>query len=136
VIVGWSVQKGNFADFVCWRIASGGLSGGDVFVRSLDGEALNLFRKEIEEFMRKNLLIIAVFCCLEMPCFPLALPAQTIVTGGFSGTITDPTGATVPGATLTLTSNTTGDTYSAVSSSTGAYVFSLLKPGDYRLMAK
>jgi outer membrane receptor protein involved in Fe transport len=65
-----------------------------------------------------------------------AARAQTIVTGGFSGTITDPTGATVSGAALTLTSNTTGDTYSTVSSPTGGYVFSLLKPGDYTLTTK
>src|SRR5271155_2088143 len=62
--------------------------------------------------------------------------AQTIVTGGFSGTITDPTGASVSGATLTLTSNTTADTYSTVSSALGGYGFSLLKPGDYTLTAK
>src|SRR5260370_7256859 len=86
--------------------------------------------------MRKNLLIIALFCCLKMFCFPFLLPAQTIVTGGFSGTITDPTGATLPDVTLTLTSNTTADTYSSVSSATGGYVFSLLKPGDYTLTAK
>ena len=86
--------------------------------------------------MRKNLLIIALFCCLAMLCFAFVLPAQTIVTGGFSGTITDPTGATLPGVTLTLTSTTTADTYSTVSSSTGGYVFSLLKPGDYTLTAK
>jgi hypothetical protein len=85
--------------------------------------------------MRKNLLIIALFCCVKMFCFPFVLPAQTIVTGGFSGTITDPTGSTVPGATLALTSNTTGDIHSTVPSSTGAYVFSPLKPGDYTLTA-
>src|SRR5260370_37750179 len=86
--------------------------------------------------MRKNLLIIALFCCLKMFCFPFLLPAQPIVTGGFSGTITEPTGATLPDVTLTLTSNTTADTYSSVSSATGGYVFSLLKPGDYTLTAK
>jgi outer membrane receptor protein involved in Fe transport len=62
--------------------------------------------------------------------------AQTIVTGGITGTISDPAGASVPGATLTLTSNTTADTYSTVSSSIGGYAFSLLKPGDYTLTAK
>jgi hypothetical protein len=62
--------------------------------------------------------------------------AQTSVTGGISGTILDPTGASVSGAALTLTSNTTADTYSTVSSSTGGYVFSLLKPGDYTLTVK
>ena len=71
-----------------------------------------------------------------MLCFPFVLSAQTIVTGGFSGTITDPTGATLPGVTLTLTSITTADTYSTVSSPTGGYVFSLLKPGDYTLTTK
>ena len=92
--------------------------------------------EEIEGIMRKNLLIIALCCCLAMLCFAFVLPAQTIVTGGFSGTITDPTGATLPGVRLTLTSTTTADTYSTVSSSTGGYVFSLLKPGDYTLTAK
>jgi Outer membrane efflux protein/Carboxypeptidase regulatory-like domain len=85
--------------------------------------------------MRKNSLI-TVLSCLAVFCSPFVLPAQTIVTGGFSGAITDPTGATLPGATLTLTSNTTADTYSTVSSPTGGYVFSLLKPGDYTLTAK
>jgi Carboxypeptidase regulatory-like domain len=60
-------------------------------------------------------------------------PAQTIVTGGFGGTITDPTGASVPGVTLTLTNSGTGDSFSTVSSATGVYTFSLLKPGDYTL---
>ena len=86
--------------------------------------------------MRKNLFVVALLYCLAMLYFVVVLPAQTIVTGGFSGTITDPTGATVPGVTLTLTSNTTGDTYSTVASSTGTFVFSLLKPGDYTLTAK
>jgi outer membrane receptor protein involved in Fe transport len=86
--------------------------------------------------MRKNLFITVLSCCLAVLCSPFVLPAQTIITGGFSGTITDPTGATLPGATLTLTSNTTADTYSTVSSPTGGYVFSLLKPVDYTLTAK
>ena len=58
-------------------------------------------------------------------------PAQTIVTGGFGGTITDPTGASVPGVTLTITNSATGDSFSTVSSAAGVYTFSLLKPGDY-----
>jgi len=86
--------------------------------------------------MTKKFLNTALLTTLLCFCFALSLPAQTIVTGGFSGTITDPTGAIVPDATLTLTSNTTADTYSTVSSSTGGYVFSLLKPGDYTLVVK
>jgi hypothetical protein len=112
------------------------VSGGGVFVEVMTDKRLIYFEKGDRKFMTKNLLIIAIFCCLPMLCFPFALSAQTIVTGGFSGTITDPTGATLPGVTLTLPSTTTADTYSTVSSSTGGYVFSLLKPGDHTLTAK
>lgn len=59
--------------------------------------------------------------------------AQTIVTGGLSGTITDPSGAAIASATLTLKSSATGETFSTSSSATGEYQFSLLKPGEYTL---
>src|SRR5580693_2646100 len=62
--------------------------------------------------------------------------AQTIVTGGLSGTVNDPSGASVAAAALTLTNNATADTYSTVTSAVGGYVFSLLKPGDYTLVVK
>jgi Carboxypeptidase regulatory-like domain/TonB dependent receptor len=64
-----------------------------------------------------------------------ATPAQTIVTGGINGTVTDASGAVVPGVALTLTNNATGDVFNTTSTSTGGYVFSLLKPGDYTLKA-
>jgi outer membrane receptor protein involved in Fe transport len=86
--------------------------------------------------MTKKSLNTPFLSILFFFCAALSLPAQTIVTGGFSGTIADPSGSIVPGAALTLTSDTTGDTYSTVSSSTGGYVFSLLKPGQYTLTAK
>ncbi|HTZ47132.1 MAG TPA: carboxypeptidase regulatory-like domain-containing protein [Verrucomicrobiae bacterium] len=65
----------------------------------------------------------------------IATPAQTIVTGGINGTITDASGAVVPGVALTLTNNATGDVFNTTSTATGGYVFSLLKPGDYTLKA-
>jgi len=77
--------------------------------------------------------VMAVLLCLFLAC---AASAQTIVTGAISGTVTDPTGAIVPEATLTLTSATTGDTFSGTSTSTGGYSFSLLKPGEYTLVVK
>jgi len=92
------------------------------------GERNTMRNKKFVKYLSLLPLMMLVICG--------AASAQTIVTGGFSGTITDPTGATVSGAALTLTSNTTGDTYSTVSSSTGGYVFSLLKPGDYTLTTK
>jgi Carboxypeptidase regulatory-like domain/TonB-dependent Receptor Plug Domain len=86
--------------------------------------------------MTKKLLKAAMLSILCLLLLASTSPAQTIVTGGFSGTITDPTGAVVPGVSLTLTSSNTGDVFTTVSSATGGYTFSLLKPGDYVLTAK
>jgi hypothetical protein len=36
--------------------------------------------------------------------------AQNIVTGGISGTVTDPSGAVIPSTTVNLKSNSTGET--------------------------
>ena len=77
--------------------------------------------------------VVAILLCLFLTC---TASAQTIVTGGFSGTITDPTGAIVPEATLTLTNSSTGESFVSTSTATGGYAFSLLKPGDYALVIK
>ncbi len=51
------------------------------------------------------------------------------------GTVTDQTGAAVPGAKLTLTQTETGYVYNGVSNATGGYVFSGLNIGTYTLKA-
>ncbi len=66
-----------------------------------------------------------------MCLFTMTALAQT--TGSVGGTVTDPNGATVAGATVTLTSNTTGAERSAVTSSTGAFDFQALLPGRYTI---
>jgi hypothetical protein len=83
--------------------------------------------------MTKKFYKTAVLSILCLFLLAFHSPAQTSVTGGIIGTITDPSGASVPGVTLTLTNISTGDVYTTVSSSTGGYAFSLLKPGDYTL---
>ncbi len=52
-----------------------------------------------------------------------------------SGTITDPTGAVVPGATVTLKNSGTQATRSAVTGQQGTYQLSELPPGTYSLTA-
>lgn len=84
--------------------------------------------------MRNKLIIMVVLSCATILQIPLGVWAQTIVTGGFSGTITDPTGATVPNAAASLTSEATGDIASSVTGANGEYAFSLLKPGEYTLI--
>src|ERR1700677_354965 len=57
--------------------------------------------------------------------------AQNIVTGGISGTVTDPSGAVVPGAKVNLKNKNSGETQKTTSNASGVYSFSLLKPGPY-----
>jgi hypothetical protein len=58
---------------------------------------------------------------------------QSNIAGDIAGTVTDPTGAAVVGAKVTATSKDNGAAATAATSTTGAYRFSLLKPGLYAL---
>ena len=58
---------------------------------------------------------------------------QTTTTGELSGTVTDPTGAVVTDATVTLQSATTGATSTQKTNATGYYKFSFLQPGSYKI---
>ena len=55
--------------------------------------------------------------------------------GSIAGTVTDNSGAIVPGVTLTLQNQATNLTYSATASDTGAYSFLNLPVGTYSLAA-
>jgi hypothetical protein len=65
----------------------------------------------------------------------MVLSAQTHQ-GTVRGNVVDPTGAVVPGATVTVTNNDTGQTATAESSVIGAYVLQGLEPGTYRLQTR
>jgi hypothetical protein len=71
--------------------------------------------------------------------FVVALTAPIEMFGQFnaslSGTITDQTGAIVPGATVTLKNTGTQASRSAVTGQQGSYQFSELAPGSYSLVA-
>src|ERR1700735_2113502 len=62
---------------------------------------------------------------------PTLASAQSVVTGGLTGIVTDPTGSVIVGATVNLKNQSTTETQSATTGSTGAYQFTLLKPGIY-----
>jgi hypothetical protein len=57
--------------------------------------------------------------------------AQTAATGALGGTVTDPSGAVVPGATIQVTSQTSGEARTAQSGARGGYLVPLLPPGNY-----
>ncbi len=58
------------------------------------------------------------------------------VQGVITGTITDPTGAVVPNATVTITNVGTNASQSATTGGDGSYRFSLVPPGTYTLEIK
>ena len=59
------------------------------------------------------------------------LVAQTQSTGDVAGVVTDPSGAVVPDAKISLKDNTKGNSQDAVTDRNGSYRFYLLPPGSY-----
>jgi outer membrane receptor protein involved in Fe transport len=74
------------------------------------------------------LLAVAAVLCFAMPM----AQAQTATTGQIVGVVTDPSGAWVVGAKMTLTSDA-GVRRETETGSDGRYTFPLLEPGVYRL---
>jgi hypothetical protein len=74
----------------------------------------------------------ALLVCL-MALFVSISPvlAQSATTGALTGTVTDPSGAIISGATVAATSLATGQSRDTTTDSSGSYRFSLLPPGDY-----
>src|SRR6202453_1271397 len=64
----------------------------------------------------------------------LSLFAQTTIsTGSIQGTVTDPSGAVVGGAKVTITNKATGQTFATSTSSSGTYASGALTPAEYQL---
>jgi hypothetical protein len=57
-------------------------------------------------------------------------------TSTIRGTVTDPQGRVVPGASVTLTNQETSATRSMKSGDAGAFVFDLITPGEYRVQVE
>ena len=55
-------------------------------------------------------------------------------TGSITGTVTDPTGAVVSGATVTATNTATGAVRTATTTSSGSYTISSLSPAPYQVV--
>jgi hypothetical protein len=71
--------------------------------------------------------------------FALALIAEaqtTISTGSIQGTVTDPSGAVISGAKITITNKATGQVLSTTTTAAGAYTSGPLVPEDYLVRAE
>jgi len=59
-----------------------------------------------------------------------------LYSGSLSGVVTDPSGAVVPGADVTLTDTQKGFNYKATTNATGRYLLRPLPPTNYSLNVK
>src|ERR1051326_4392745 len=85
--------------------------------------------------MRNARFWFAFILCISFTTFSL-LPAgaqSTIATGSIQGTVTDPNGAVVPGASVTITNKATGQVSKVTTSGSGTYASGALAPGEYEV---
>jgi len=78
-----------------------------------------------------SLFIMSVFAFLATS----PVWAQTGSTGALTGTVTDPSGAVVPGVDIAVTNEATGEVRRTITSNAGVFSLPLLAPGSYRLEA-
>ncbi|HEV2325442.1 MAG TPA: carboxypeptidase-like regulatory domain-containing protein [Terracidiphilus sp.] len=81
----------------------------------------------------KNRKYSSHFVLLGLFLFLPAAWAQ--FSGTVTGTVTDPSGAVVPKAKLTLTNDNTGQSATATTNASGVYTFPSMAPGDYHITA-
>ena len=78
-------------------------------------------------------LLLALLVGTLLVWYSTPMRAQTLISGEVTGTVTDPSGAVVPNATVTLKSNETGQSRTATTNSNGYYRFPLQQPGNYTI---
>ena len=88
--------------------------------------------------MLRNFPRASSFWCLALSTVVLSasitLGAQTTIsTGSIQGTVTDPSGAVVGAARVTIANKSTGQSISTLTSSSGTYASGALTPGDYQV---
>jgi Carboxypeptidase regulatory-like domain len=88
---------------------------------------------------RPSIAVISILTIALIAGCGINLLAQTTIsTGSIQGTVTDPSGAVLGGAKVSITQKSTGRVLSAITTSAGAYASGALTPGEYlvRIEAK
>jgi hypothetical protein len=83
-------------------------------------------------FLAKSKSALVALLSVWVMC-ACAMYGQVAGTGNIQGTVTDPTGAVIPGASITLTDNATQVKRKAVTDSGGVYVFPNIEISTYTL---
>lgn len=81
----------------------------------------------MSKLLFNKLLAMTVLAVLSFA--GMAFAQSQASTGQITGTVSDPNGAVIPNATVTLTSKATNQTQTATTGSDGVYKFVLLQPG-------
>src|SRR5260370_6901152 len=76
-------------------------------------------------------LLLCAFPCLLVSLATNAAMSQSLTSGDITGIVTDPSGAAISNAQVTLKNNATGATQTHTTNDQGTYRFSLLSPGEY-----
>ena len=84
---------------------------------------------------RPFLVLVSLVVCVLSLVFADVLRAQ-VDRGSVAGTVTDSSGAIVPGAAITLTNVATDQSTKLTTDASGNYVANLLHIGTYRLTAE
>jgi carboxypeptidase family protein len=80
-----------------------------------------------------KLPITTILVAFVLLCTKSVQSQTTISTGSIQGTITDPSGAVVPNAKISITNKATAQVVSTTSTSSGTYTSGALVPGDYTI---
>jgi hypothetical protein len=80
--------------------------------------------------------LLSVFVFLRFFTSPVPLLAQGETTSAITGSVSDRTGAAIPGATVTVTGTDTGMKRSVKTDDAGRFSFPQLKPGSYSVRAE
>jgi hypothetical protein len=93
-----------------------------------------MLRTHIRQFLQWSIRAMGclVLANLLLVLLPTALHAQTSA-GQVTGTVTDTSGAVVPGANVTLTNTGTGIANSTVANDSGNFIFINVQPGSYEV---
>jgi hypothetical protein len=81
--------------------------------------------------MYNRYLLLCAFTCLLVAFATNAATSQSLTSGDITGIVTDPSGAAIPNAEVTLNNSATGATQTHTTNDRGSYRFSLMSPGAY-----
>src|SRR6476659_1938846 len=98
--------------------------------------SLSMLASDFGENMRhrsRSVARLLTVVILLASCWPWVVTGRAQTQGGITGTVTDSSGAAVPGASVTVTNTATRGTRETTTNADGVYTFPSLPPGTYEL---